>query len=181
MSFWNFLVGNRAKTTNVPTQTPQGMELLNQLMSQGMQNTDFNGIENMYMKKFYEDVIPGLADQWSSVGDERNSSAFQSALGRSGGDLMSKLAGLRSQYGLQQSKLGLTPQFQTMYQPATQGFLQQIAGPIAQMGLGMATGGAMNAGLMGRGMMNQWRNPGSTQGFNFAQALPWSIMGGGFR
>lgn len=178
MSFWDFLVGSKERMQQVPTQSPQGMALLNQLMSQGMQNTDFNAIENMYKNQFYGDILPGIADQWSSVGDERNSSGFQSALGRSGSDLMSRLAAMRSQYGLQQSQLGLTPQFETMFRPATQGFLQQMAGPVAQMGLGLATGGAMNTGLLGRSMMNQWRNPGKTKGFNFAQALPFAMMGG---
>ena len=135
----NMFMGTPGNVKQYPTQTPQGMQLLNQLMGQGMQNTDFNGIQDMYMKKFYEEIIPQLSDQWSSQGDERGSSAFQSSLGRAGGDLASRLAAMRSQYGLQQSQLGLQPQFENAYhpgQPGLMGTLGQLLPVASKIGMG---------------------------------------------
>jgi hypothetical protein len=90
-------------------------------------------------------------------GQNQNSSAMQSALGGAGADLGAQLASLRSQYGLQQSQLGMQPQFENVYQPGQEGMLQQMAGPVMQAGLAYATGGLSGMGAMGRGAMDAYR------------------------
>ena len=133
--------GKPGQPQQLPTQTPQGMQLLNQLMSQGMQNTDFGGIENLYKKQFNEETIPGLAERFSSMGQmgAQRGSEFQGALGKAGSDLGAQLAALRSQYGLKQSALGLTPQFENIYEGSTGGLnstLGKMLPLLAAMGLG---------------------------------------------
>lgn len=140
---WN---GLPAQGMTLPTQTPQGMQLLSQLMSQGQQNTDFGGIENMYKKQFNEETIPGLAERFSSMGQQgaQHGSEFQGALGRAGSDLGAQLAALRSQYGLKQSALGLSPQFENFFEGRQPGMSSQIAQLmpfLAKMGITGLSGG----------------------------------------
>ena len=145
---WN---GKPGHGIQMPTQGPQGIALLQHLMSQGMQNTDFGGIENMELKRFQEQTIPGLAERFSSMGSmgAQRSSEYAGQLGNGGqvggalggaaADLGVKLAALRSQYGLKQSALGLTPQFENMYEGSTGGLnstLGRILPMLAAMGLG---------------------------------------------
>lgn len=144
-----YLMGNKEEFKQIPTQTPQGMDVLSQLLQQGKQNTDFGGIENMYMKKFKEDVLPSIADRYASVGDERASSSFKGAQEGAGSDLMAQLAALRGQYGLQQTKLGLTPQFGTYHQPASYGLLGQMLPVAARAALAYGTGGFSEGGFAG--------------------------------
>jgi len=132
---WN---GKPGHGIQMPTQGLQGIALLQHLMSQGQQNTDFGGIENMYKKQFNEETIPGLAERFSSMGAQRGSE-FRGALGQAGSNLEAQLAGLRSQYGLKQAALGLTPQFENMYEGSTGGLnstLGRILPMLAAMGLG---------------------------------------------
>src|SRR6267142_2202947 len=113
----NFFLGTPGQIKTTPTVTPQASNALQQLLSQGMQNTNFQGIEDLARKNFQQKTIPSLAERFTALsGDTRGSSAFQGALGQAGSDLESQLAALRGQYGLQQLSLGLTPQFENMYQ-----------------------------------------------------------------
>lgn len=131
--FGNFMFGRKPKTEQMPLYTPQGQESLNWLMSQGMQNADFGGIEDRYKKQFNEETIPGLAERFSAMGGGQRSSAFQGAIGRAGSDLNSQLAALRSQYGMQQMGMGLRPQFENVMHPAQPGFLQNVGSSIMSM------------------------------------------------
>jgi len=155
-SFWT---GSKAGTQLFPTQTPQQNQLANQSIQsalgllQGGGGPDYSGFEpiaNQAKSQFYEDIIPSLAERFTSLGGgAQNSSAFQGALGKQGAALAEGLAALRSQYGLQQQGLtnqrlgtllsgGMQPQFQSAYMPAQPGFLQNL-------GSGLAGG----AGLLG--------------------------------
>jgi len=132
----NFFLGTPGQIKTTPTVTPQASNALQQLLSQGMQNTNFQGIEDLARKNFQQKTIPSLAERFTALsGDTRGSSAFQGALGQAGSDLESQLAALRGQYGLQQLSLGLTPQFENMYQQGQGG----AGAPLAQ-GIGSGIG-----------------------------------------
>lgn len=135
--FSNLWSGTPGQTHMLPTQTPMGMTLLNQLMAGAGQNTNFGGIENMARKQFSENTIPSLAERFSTLGAQR-SSEFRGALGQAGSDLESQLAGLRSQYGLQQARLGLIPQFENINETGRGGLnsqLGQMLPMLAMMGI----------------------------------------------
>lgn len=152
-----FFTGTKPSIKQVSTMTGDQSALTNQMARQGMQNTDFGGIENLETKRFNEQTIPSIMSRFMAHGQNQNSSAMQAALGGAGSDLGARLAALRSQYGLQQAQLGQRPQFENVYNPGSEGFLSQIAGPLANMGMSFATGGLIGSGAFGRSMMDQYR------------------------
>lgn len=164
-AFGRFFMGTPGRNEQVSTMSPQQAALTNQLAQQGMQNTDFGGIENLETKRFNEQTIPSIMSRFMAHGQNQNSSAMQAALGGAGADLGAQLAALRSQYGLQQAQLGQRPQFENVYHQGNEGFLSQIAGPLAQAGMAFATGGLMGSGALGRGAMDYYRGrpSGATQ------------------
>ncbi len=120
-----------------PTVTPEQMNVLEQLLSgglQGLQNPyqGFEPIEQKARSGFAQQTVPGLAERFTSLGSHGagalSSPAFASELGQAGAGLEESLAAMRSQYGLQnrgllldQLKLGLRPAFETMHRPGTSG------------------------------------------------------------
>jgi hypothetical protein len=164
-AFGRFMGGTKGYNERVSTMTAPQSALTDQMAQQGMQNTDFGGIENLETKRFNEQTIPSIMSRFMAHGQNQNSSAMQAALGGAGADLGAQLASLRSQYGLQQAQLGQRPQFENVYHQGTEGFLSQIAGPLAQAGLAYATGGLSGLGAMGRGAMDSYRGrpSGATQ------------------
>lgn len=139
----NFFLGKKEQFQRIPTQTPQGMEALQMLLSGGMQGIQnpmagFEPIAQQAQKQFSTQTVPGLAERFTAMGGGQNSSAFQGALGSAGADLQSQLASMASQYGLQnrqgllqQLQLGLTPQFETQHRPREAGFLENLMGMLA--------------------------------------------------
>ncbi len=135
-----FFLGKQQQYNQVPTQTPQAMQALQQLLGGGMQGLQnpyqgFDPIQEQFQKQFETQTVPGLAERFTALGSggSQNSSAFQGALGSAGAGLSGDLAALKSQYGLQnrnsllnQLQLGLTPQFETVNEPGTKGFLQSL-------------------------------------------------------
>lgn len=135
-----FFLGKQQQYRQVPTQTPQAMQALQQLLSsgtQGLQNpyAGFDPIQEQFQKQFETQTVPGIAERFTALGSggSQRSSAFQNALGSAGSELATNLAALKSQYGLQnrsallnQLQLGLTPQFETVNEPGTQGFLSNL-------------------------------------------------------
>lgn len=137
--FLRSLFGGDMKTHQVPLYNQQQQQSMNQFLQQGLQNSNFSGIENQAKQQFNEETIPGLAERFTSMGQgAQNSSAFQGALGRAGAGLQTNLAALRSQYGLQQSQLGLKQPFENVIEPASGGFFG-----------GLMQGGAQGAGQAG--------------------------------
>ena len=128
-----FLIGSKRKKEQLPRFTPEQEQALNQLRQWGMENQDPQAIEDRYTKQFRESTIPGIAEQFAGMGGGLKSSAFQGALGRAGSDLSSQLAALRSGRGMQQTQLGLSQQFDTNTVPGVPGFMQQNAGPLADL------------------------------------------------
>jgi len=124
-----FLFGKKARTKQLPRFSPEIQSGLERLFSQGMSNMDPNAMENLARMNFQTKTIPSIMERFTSfmpgAASAQRSSAMQSALGEAGSNLDAQLAALRSQMGLQQTQLGLTPSFESMYMPSTPGALQQ--------------------------------------------------------
>ncbi|CAM5999028.1 unnamed protein product [Sphagnum balticum] len=171
----NWFTGAPAQYQRTPTQTPQGMSFLDQILAragQGLQDPQagFQPIANEVTRQFQTETVPQLAERFTEGGGQ-NSAAFKGALGSAGTGLASKLAAMAAQYGLQnrqgllqQGQLGLTPQFETQYKPENSGFLGQLL-PI----LG-AAGGAYLGGYSGSGKKDEAGKAGKGVG-QFLQGL----------
>lgn len=148
----NFFLGEQEQYQNTPTQTPQGMEFLQQLLSQsseGLKNpyAGFDPIAQDATRDFNTQTIPGIAERFTAMGGGQRSSAFQGALGSAGSGLAQKLAAMKAEYGLKnrdsllrQGQLGLTPQFETQYKERGTGFLENLLNEVLSKGLGAASG-----------------------------------------
>lgn len=141
-----YISGQNEQFRQIPNVTPEQAALIQQNALQGAQNTDFNAIENLAQKRFNEQGIQSIMSRFLSHGQNQNSSAMQAALSGARADLDAQLAAQRAQYGLQQSKIGLQPQFDTYHQPESYGFLGQLAPMVAKAGLAYATGGLSEGG-----------------------------------
>ena len=122
----NFLFGQPEQEQQFQKFTPGQQSSLDQLLQQGSQNADITGMENLAQKRFSEETVPSLAERFTSMGGGQRSSAFQSALGRSGSDLQAQLGALKPQFGMQQLGMGLQPRYDTGYKPATQGAINPL-------------------------------------------------------
>jgi hypothetical protein len=162
MAFLDFLFGSPETTQQFNRFTPQQQGLQNQSIGGAMNllkqlqgnQFDFAPIAQQARDQFSNQVVPSLAERFSSLGSggSQNSSAFQGALGAAGAGLESNLAALKSQYGLQQrgqninllSSLlghGMNPSFENTYIPRSPGFLES-AGTAAIGGLAGTAGQA---------------------------------------
>lgn len=151
-----FFVGGKPQLLQLPNFTPEQQMALSQLLQGGLtglqQNQfDFGPISEEARSNFYSQTIPTLAERFTAMGGGQRSAAFQGALGRAGAGLEQSLAALRSKYNvlgqqnaLNQLRLGLSPQYQNIYQGASGGLLQGIAPAIGQ-----AAGGLGTAALLG--------------------------------
>lgn len=132
-SLKNMMMGTPSETRQIPRYNQEQQGAFSQLLSRGLAGSDFGGIEQQARKQFSEGTVPSLAERFTSMGipggtgGGQRSSAFQSSLGRAGSDLESQLAGLKSQYGMQQLGMGLTPQFDTSYFQHQPGMLEHGA------------------------------------------------------
>ena len=141
-----------AQTNQFPNFGPEQLQALMSLLGQGQQNTNFNDISQQATSNFYQNTVPSIAERFSSMGGQR-SGAFQASLGNAGAGLNRDLGAMRSQFGMQQLQHGLTPQFQTMYQPEQPGFLQNLllslAG-VAPQALGAMYGASTGLASLGQ-------------------------------
>ena len=147
------LLGKSSKEKRFQKYKPNQESVLDQQLAQGQQNTNFDNIENRAREQFSQKTIPSLAERFTSLGQGgQRSSAFQGALGRAGSDLESQLAGLRSQHGMQQLNMGLTPRFESAQAPGGHTFgsslLSGLGSGAASAG-GMLLGGGAGGGQMG--------------------------------
>ena len=142
-SYW---VGNKEKIVKFPKYNSQQEALINQNAQQGMQNTDFNAIEKLAQKRFSEQGMPNIMSRFLSHGQNQNSGAMEGAIGGARADLDAQLAAMRSQYGLQQSQLGITPQFDSGFQQADSGFLGKIPPMLMDVLKAYLTGGTSAVG-----------------------------------
>lgn len=173
MSFFDFLFGGTQpeQTKQISGLDPQQQQLFTQFlsqlggpMSQGIGNLSkilsgdpeaFKAFEAPAMTQFNQQIVPGLAERFSSLGaGSQGSSAFGQQLGQAGANLSQNLAGMRAnlQSGAmdQLSRLfgmGQQQHMQTYYTPEKKdyGFLGAMA-PGIGAGLGMAMGGPALSG-----------------------------------
>jgi hypothetical protein len=185
MSLGSFLFGKKEKMQRHSTMSPDQIGASTSFLKQaqeGMQNpyAGFDPIEQQ-ARSNYQQSIPSLMERFTSLSPtSQRSSGFQSALGRAGTGLEESLAAMKANYGLQNrgqmmnlGQMGMQPRFENMFRPATGGLFGQLAGPLAQAGLGMATGGMMGAGMFGKGAMNNYNQGGMNS------LLPLLMMMGG--
>ena len=166
----NFFTGTPGGFVNVPNFTSAQQNLLDQLLPHlqgGLKSRfdslgnagkgfDFAPIAQEQTEDFYTNVIPTIAERFTSMGGgAQRSSAFQGALGAAGRGLKTNLASLAAQYGLRQDEnnlrrqglndaflgnmlsAGLAPQNQTTYFPSQPGALQSAASAIGPALLAM--------------------------------------------
>lgn len=147
-----------AKTTQLQQLTPEQQQAQSQALQmslQGMQDpgAGFDPIAKQAMSQFKSDIIPGLAERFTSMGGgAQRSSAFQGALGRAGAGLAGDLAAQRSQYGLQRMSglqnllgMGLGRRYENVFQPEQTGTTQALGGQL--FGAGMSSLGQSLQGM----------------------------------
>ena len=135
-------------------QQQQGMfDQLGQQGMMGMQNlpkADFADIEKDMTSQFHQNIVPGLAEQFTAGGaGSQRSSAFQQAMGGAGAGLQERLASMKQGFNMQNRgqeinrlmsmlQMGGQQQFENAFIPPGQGFGTSIAGGLSQ-GVGMAS------------------------------------------
>ena len=155
MALSDLLGGTPARTQQFQRLTQPQQQLQNQSIQQILSllqnpragsDQGFAPIEQQARNQFTTQTVPSLAERFTAMGGGQNSSAFQGALGNAASGLEQGLAGLRSQYGMQQenmnqnrlsSLLGLAmqPSFENVYFPRQPGFLESAGSGLSQ-GLG---------------------------------------------
>ena len=161
---------SHSRMLNMPTQTPQGMQLLNMLMQrggQGMQNMpapQFGPIKQAYEQNYRQNVMPSIAERFAGLGGEgaAGSSGFKASMLGAENQLQTNLAGMEQGFNqqnlaqlMQMLQIGLQPQFQSMYMPREKTTWENILGPLAG-GAGTALG--MTANQWGPGLMSGLAN-----------------------
>jgi len=154
----NFFTGTPRQQSYSFPHTQQQYGAYNNLLQQGQQNMNnpyegFEPIRKQIMEQFYNEILPGISSRFGS--GALSSPDFTKQLGTAGQGLASMLAAHQAnfgqqnrQFGLQQTQLGLTPQFQANYHERQPGFIEHSSGPFLSS-LGGAIGGPLGAGLGG--------------------------------
>ena len=185
----SFFKSTEALPVSINTNTPQQqqlLQLLSNLIPQGLQGLNLPGeqssfapIANQARSNFNENIVPGLAERFASLGSggSLNSSAFGQSLSSAGAGLERDLAALQAQHGLQEQGLqsnnlfnllsaGLKPQFDYGIAPGQNSGIRNVwegvRQPLINAGIGAALGGPAGAalgGLSGLGRGQQQRCP----------------------
>lgn len=120
----NLFTGTPAYTQQFARYNPQQLGAQQNLLFQGLQNSNPDILQKRAEENFHKRTVPTLAERFTSMGaGAQNSSAFQNALGEAGVGLEGELAGLRSNIGLQQLMHGLTQGYDTVGTEAQGGLL----------------------------------------------------------
>jgi hypothetical protein len=147
-----------AQVTSVGKFNPQQQQGFSQILQQalsGLQNPQqgFEPIAQQARTNFKQNIIPGIAERFESMGSNRGSSGLIGSLGAAGAGLEGNLAALGSQYGLQQqglsqqlAQLGLTEQSENIFQPEqSSGIENLLMALIGGGGQGGQGGGGLGA------------------------------------
>ncbi len=167
------LGGNRnPQLAQAPTQTQQGQQVLQQLLQRGQMglqnapNGQFGPIREAYEQDYRQNGLPSIAERFAALGEGAGSSSgFRNTMQSAEGNLHQQLAGMEQGFNQQNIQqllsmlgLGLSPQFETFYQPRQQNWWESLLGPLAQ-GVGSA------AGAYGASKLGNWAagsNPSTT-------------------
>jgi len=173
----DFLIGTSNQLSQVPRLSAPQLGLnqqvqgaAQQLLPQAQQGFNFAPIAEQARKQFQTQSIPTLAQRFGGMGQSRGGSDYLHALASAEAGLQGNLASLGSQYefanqGRQQQLLmsllglGLQPEFENIFMPGQQGFLQSAGAGIGA-GIGLAAGpgigAAAGAGISGLGALLKW-------------------------
>lgn len=174
MSLKSFLFGSsKPQAIQTPTLTPQQTSLVNST-AQGLQPVQQSGLKFLQglidqspealqsfqapaLRQFQEEILPGLAEQYNSMGALHGSN-FQQALLHQARTLSENLAQMRGNLGLQATGLAqgynnpaLQSTFQTNFLAPKQGFLQGLLQQVGPVLGAIATGGAGGLASAGAG------------------------------
>lgn len=172
----NFLTGTPEEHKRVSNLLPEQQPLFEQLQAAGLNagaggafgdaadyyrdllSNDSQTAQSMFapeMRRFNEDIIPGLSEQFAGMGaGGLSSSGFRNAAVGAGTDLSERLGAIRAQLraqgaaglaGIGQAGLGNFSQ-DVMTQPGSPGFLSQAA-PAIGTAIGTAVGGPMGGAV----------------------------------
>ena len=147
----DFLLGSPQKTTQASLYTPEAQQMMSQLMQTGfggLKQFDFGPIRDQAIRQYEQQIVPSLAERFTSMGGRR-SSGFQQALGASGSNLMSNLAAQEENYNLQRQPMfqqligmGLRPQWENIIEQRHPGIVETLLASLAQ-GAGKVAGMGM--------------------------------------
>ncbi len=174
----DFLTGTPEQHERVSTLLPEQQDLYKQLQNAGMNegaggafgtaadyyrdllsndSNTFNQMAAPETRRFNEEIIPGLSEQFAGMGSGGlSSSGFRNAAVNAGTDLSERLGSIRAQLrsqgaaglaGIGQAGLGNYSQ-DVMTQPGSPGFLSQIA-PAVGTAAGAFFGGPIGASIGG--------------------------------
>ena len=144
----------QSQLLQAPTQTAQGQQTLQALLSQGLQGMQnmpapqFGPIKQAYEQNYRQNVMPSIAERFAGLGGEgaAGSSAFKASMLGAENQLQTQLAGMEQGFNqqnmgqlLQMLGLGLQPQFENIYAPRQQNWWESLLGPLVG-GVGMAAG-----------------------------------------
>lgn len=168
----NFAFGQPGGYQQLPNYHPYQQQMFDQTANNGLQllQNPYQGFEPIAQQatnQFNQQIVPGLAERFTSMGGfgtgALSSPAFASQLGSAGAGLQSMLAAQQAQFGqtnrqqgLSQLQLGLNNPFQYKEVGAQPGFIENWGPTLAQGATMYATGGLSGApaaaNLIGRGV-----------------------------
>ena len=97
------MMGKPERVMQSPLMNPQQQQIFGQLLGKlGGQNFDFGPIEDAARNNFTSKTIPGIAERFTAMGDNRGGSNYTGALGEAGAGLELGLGAMKQNYNLQQ-------------------------------------------------------------------------------
>lgn len=140
--------GKEPVTRQIQRFNPQQQQGINASLEQALAGlsqplgSGFDPIAQQARTQFGQQGLPSIAERFSGLGaGSQRSSAFGQSLGQGMADLEGQLASQRGQFGLQERNqfqnllnLGLTPQYDTLYEPSQPGGLQRFGAGLSALG-----------------------------------------------
>lgn len=167
--YMGFFSGSKGGYKQISNLTPQQQQVQNKYVSgagkafgdlynyygglMSGQGSDVNAFMAPEMRRFNEQIIPGLSEQFAGMGSGAlSSSGFRNAAVGAGTDLSERLGALRAQLrqqgaqGLQGLAQGaLQPTVENVYEAPTPGFMENALGGLTRAGLDYMLPGAGSA------------------------------------